>query len=194
MPASSTTPLTDTDLTSHFICKLLRLRSNLLRKNRHVTCKIRHDFQSLAPLLHSTDAYLVLTTQQTLTVLCLLPQKNVQKQFAGFYYGIFPYILWHLLPRKKAPCAETTIVCPSATHSRWLHRPSIFVECCVGFMCYKCRECVGLVQISSVSHILVKGIKEFPPVLSIFVVICGCDSLQEKHKRSQSQRSTVYFV
>jgi hypothetical protein len=95
---------------------------------------------------------------------------------------------------EEAPCVETATVCPSATHNRWLHLPSIFMKCCVGFMCYKCRECVGLVQISSVSHILVEGIKELPPVLSIFVVICGCDSLREKHKRSQSQRRTVYFV
>jgi len=56
---SSTTPLSDSDLTSHFVCKLLHLRSNLLHQNRHVTCKIRHDFQRLAPVCHLTDADLV---------------------------------------------------------------------------------------------------------------------------------------
>jgi hypothetical protein len=168
----------------------------LLHQNRHVTCTIRHDFQLLAPLCHSTDADFVLNTQQTLAADYVPSTTKMLKNISLDFITVFPYILWHLLPCKKAPCVETATVCPSTTRNRWLHRLSIFMKCCVGFrpMCCKCRECVGLVQISSVRHILVAGIKEFPPELSIFVVICGCDSLQEKHKRSQSQGRTVYFV
>ena len=155
---------------------------------------------SASLLCHSRDADLVLTTQQTLTAIFKSERERERERrrrrrerSSQEFITVFPYILWHLLACKKAPCVETTTVCPSATHNRWLHRPSIFMKCCRVYVLQMSRMCgFGANQLSE--SYFIKGIKEFPPVLSIFVVICGCDSLQEKHKRSQSQRRTVYFV
>ena len=81
------------DLTSHYVCKLLHLRSNLLHQNRHVTYKIRHDFQRLAPLRHSADADLVLATQQTDNYVLSTTRMLKKKQSAGFYYGLSVYFM-----------------------------------------------------------------------------------------------------
>jgi len=178
---SSATPLRDTLISQVTSYASYCIYGAICCIRTDTTCKKRHDFQRLAPVIQQT--LISCWPQKTLTAMCLGPQKCYKKTVRRILLWSFRIFYGICYPCKKAPCVETATVCLSATHNR----SSIFMKCCVGFMCYKCRECVGLVQISSVRHILVKGIKEFPPVLSLFVVICSCETREIQTKSITTQ-------